>query len=58
MSAPPRLRLLLPQDARTELARRALEERRSIEHQAEHMLEELLRRSQQRRIKSTSERVA
>jgi hypothetical protein len=58
MSAPPRLHLLLPLDARAELARRALEERRSIEHQAEHMLEEVLRRSQQRRVKPISERVA
>lgn len=56
MPAPPRLHLVLPLDARTELTRRALEERRSVEHQAEHMLEELLRRSQLRRGRPKQER--
>jgi hypothetical protein len=44
-----RLRLDLPFDARTELARLALEQHRSAESQAVFMLEQMLRRSSARR---------
>jgi hypothetical protein len=46
------IRLDLPSDLRLELVRRALEEHRSPDSQAEHMLEELLKRSAQRRQKA------
>jgi hypothetical protein len=50
----PRLRVLLPLELRAELVRRALEDKRSIEHQAEHILEQALRRSLTRRRPTTA----
>jgi len=44
-----RLRVLLPLELRVELTRRALEERRSPEAQAEHILAQVLQRSLARR---------